>query len=569
VSGTVNDFAILSLTTPDVENASNTYSAQYLTVTVSGAAGKYDYLDGTWTQVEDILMSSPYDKHYQVINSDDRSKVYFKFGDDVTGSKLPPNSLVTIQYLETLGFNGNVASRFKVRTVKSLVIPNDLYVTNDLKILGGKEIESFSSIRQSAPKSYLKHYTIATVDSYESIILDSIPSADKVKVFGASFTDPTSSVTRDVVYISAINTLGELIVAAEAEVFIRQVVDLIGMKKAPTDSLMYIDPVGIRLRSNNVVYTSSIKHTEDEIKSTVLSQIENSASIFNKNFEQALFKSEIDQLVNKNDFTKYSENFFEAVSIVDFSNYEWDNVNRMFKFYFSFNSLFSKDSSYSGFKTFYGQSVYFLLRVEILWTDEVNISKNRTFFLLDSRLTGTWGLSHAWDDINNQDPKLRTGQWLWIKDTVFDSRTMKNKIIPKNVYPQEVTFYEQDSTGANILDDGQPIRNVNFIGNESSRKVRILFNEVYDVTDPLYATGSISLPATPPSTFTEAEAAIDTGYVPFTGSTTAAYEYLQAFKDKMQIKVFAQPLATNIVPAIPNSIIYIDPSDVVTEVVHV
>ena len=571
VPSVVPDFLTLELATDSCESASNNYSLPFLKLNVdtskltSNLSLKYNYLGNLssntpWTAKESILLAGPYERAYEVYSSEDFIKVYFKFGDGSTGAKPPPGSIVTITYLETLGSKGNISNRFQVKNVNTIqtdklsLSPVVLYVTNDVSILGGTELESIDEMKAIGPLEYLKYYSVGTVSAYETQIKSYLSSIDKVKAYGGIFTDLASGNSRDVVYLSAVNSVGEPIIKpAEITKFIQQVTDLIGDKKAPTDSLMYKLPSSVKLALNGTIYTSNRVLTSDEINNNITSILFSNYSIFSRNFLDPFYKSDLDYNINQNTYVKYSETFIETYVEVDFFNYHFDPINKMIQFDFQFDQTFAQDALNLGFKNKPNNNVQYLLRADLVWKNTTDSSADRTLFLLDSRALIGDTLS------------LRTAQYPITTDIVYTNRNMNNRVIPPAAQ-KEIKQYKYDTNGNNIIDPTTAtiVADTRFIGNITSRKLQLTFNEEYDVNSPNFATGSIILPAV---------SSVNNGgnsYLSYSDAGEDSIEvFLTALKEQLSIKVYAQPVSTNLIPTASNVIISVDKTDINLEVVIV
>jgi hypothetical protein len=584
----VPDFLSITLESSSIENAATDLTSKFFIVNVSSVNAQ---LAGIWNKVDSIISSGPYDKSFEVSTSSDFSKVYVKFGDNKSGLKPPPGATITIQYLSTLGLEGNIQKRLKINSLTSIVVASGLpgagyngihgtidpgtalstlYCTNDTPILGGKDFESIEEIRKYAPLDYLKSYTISTSDSYETKIKDYFSYVDKIIAYSGQYTNPLTNLSKDVVYLSAIDTNGNPIVLEKTgSQFLTDALKLIGKKKSPTDTILYQNPEIVKLRINSKIGISikniSIVNLSKKISTLLFSKY----SIFSQEFAQSIFLSDINKIIDANSYVLNSRNTIEAVHEIDFSDLSKCTYNystKMFNFAFNFSHIFANNPSFAGFKTKYDGNVTYLLRVDVIWKESGYIPLNRTFFLYDT--------NESKRELGS-DTGLRVAQFSQISNVIFDNTTMSNIIIPYSTSPKELNYYNTDSNG---IETGTSTTNRNplFVGGQISssnptrtaaatpQTVTITFSENHDISDSTYESGSISLPNTggPGASFL---AMFD-----YNGSTNEdLITYLNKLNDRVTIKVYAQPRAIDIIPFLENTIIVANEDDIVIEGVYV
>jgi hypothetical protein len=130
----------------------------------------------TWSNVEHIRLAvDGEDQVYVIKNAIDMSGIVLQFGNDVFGKKLSIGDIVTLEFVETKGENGNILSANNVTTILGDFIdsnsqPVDLYCKNTDIIVGGTDYESIEAIRVNAPRSYQTGDRAMTRQDYETII---------------------------------------------------------------------------------------------------------------------------------------------------------------------------------------------------------------------------------------------------------------------------------------------------------------------------------------------------------------------------------------------------------------
>lgn len=117
------------------------------------------------------------------------------FGDGNFGKKLDNGNVITVTYIVTKGKSANGISLFNFA---GKIIDNNgntisLGISNLTTLngsLGGDDIESISSIRNYAPRTFAAQNRAVTASDYETIIPKIFPEAEAVSVFGGEDLDP-------------------------------------------------------------------------------------------------------------------------------------------------------------------------------------------------------------------------------------------------------------------------------------------------------------------------------------------------------------------------------------------
>jgi len=633
-------FETVLLSVNNCEDASNNVSNKFLKFKVNPTPATPDTAE-EWVQIPNILLAGPLDKVYEVTNLPDYSGVMFKVGNGITGQRMPVGATITLEYLETTGDAGNIDRKYQINTItfptgvqmidpRTNTITAFLNATNDNPMLGGEPAEDQDAIRQNAPLDYLQYYAIATTEAYETQIrMYSQVGLDKVKVY----TDDIESIielvgdtsdtargplitntSQSVLYVTAISSNGEVIENAQ-DTFIGPVSQAIGNLKAPSDTLVYIEPSFIQLCLNAKIYSVSTDLSDQDIINTETSALSDAYSIFSMDFKTPFYNSEFVALTQSFPFVNYTETFVEAVADMPIEESNIDYVPApdksgmypaLYTMHFKFNSLFGSNAYYPGFQN-YKQNAPYLLRVDLQFKNDPTAaaSKNRTFFFFDDR--GDYDPTAAnldagapmQDDLTLDLAKYRdqTGKrvvtngapytpWLRPKETLedFDLRAARvaqypyiSKITDTKFIsdardfsksPFEIRPYRVDSTGKNAI---YMISEVTWPENEASPIVElpggaqcylrdwryidfldIQFSENYDTpTSDVFAVGSLTIPAE---------------YFGFTNiDITNKEQFVGALKNFVSIKVYAHPLLTDLEPQGWNEIIFVADDDIIVE----
>jgi hypothetical protein len=430
-------FESFTLDTLQVENASNIISNKFFKIKVkpiifNSGIETDSGITETWEQILDIRLAGPYDKVFEKKILNDENKVLIKFGDGITGQRLPERARISCDYLATMGNSGNIENKFQVTDMilpsgfqqvdlRSNVISNFLSCSNIVPIMGGKDIEDTENIRLNAPPSYLETYALATrATYYQQIIKNSPINLLHCRIFQSGILESESfgkltdqaynyvstiensvlqeiSLAKNSLLITGIRANGTKIEDPENELII-PLIKAFDDNSSPNDTFDYIEPNFIEIRPNIIVHTSE-NITEKEIQNTIMPEILGKYSIFSTNFELPLYKSNIVDIVQNYSFSKYSTTFLEAKANINYVpeilattggigirdniwNGSYRNLNTLLAFEFKFDTLFAQKLLYPGFKNF-KQDQPFVLRADIKYRNDP--SKNKTLLLLDGR----------------------------------------------------------------------------------------------------------------------------------------------------------------------------------------
>ena len=152
--------------------------------TIKKTYRKVDNIGNIGSTSEVYLLQEIEDQRYEII-----------FGDGIFGKKLSNGNVVTISYVVCKGKSANGIGLFNFSgkiidnngSVASLGISN---LTTLSTSSGGDDIESVSSIRNYAPKSYAAQNRAVTSSDYETIIPKVFPETEAVTVFGGEELSP-------------------------------------------------------------------------------------------------------------------------------------------------------------------------------------------------------------------------------------------------------------------------------------------------------------------------------------------------------------------------------------------
>lgn len=427
-----------------VENASNVISNEFFKIKVtptifnSGIESEADANTETWEQIIDIRLAGPYDKVFEKKILNDENRVLIKFGDGITGQRLPERSRIVCEYLLSMGNSGNIENKFQVT---EMILPpgfnqidtrfntmsSFLSCTNIVPIMGGKNIENIGEIKVNAPPSYLETYAIATKATYLAQIIKNSPvNLLHCRIFQSGTIENRSygtvennedyfvsdvkqgvleeiSINKNSLLITGIRANGTKIEDPELEL-IDPLIKAFDDNSSPNDNFDYIEPNFIEIRPNIIVSTSDTI-TEKQIQDSIMPEIMGKYSIFSTDFEKPYYKSDIVDIVQNYSFSKYSSIFLEAKATVDYvpgilvtqgnepRNNLWpgdenvyldeDQFKTLLTYKFNFDKLFSSNQLTAGFKNF-KQNNSCLLRADIKFRSDP--TRNKTLLLYDNRI---------------------------------------------------------------------------------------------------------------------------------------------------------------------------------------
>jgi len=150
-------------------------------------------IDDAWTLGSDYLNLTSESKVYFL--QEKTSGIYeLYFGDGILGQQPLTGNVVTIEYLETNGEDGNGVVSFTKTNDPAIgavqFIADPVTGSRDSQTSGGAAPESSSKIKYLAPKYYQTANRAVTEDDYTSIVYKLYPGAGSVHVYGGETVTP-------------------------------------------------------------------------------------------------------------------------------------------------------------------------------------------------------------------------------------------------------------------------------------------------------------------------------------------------------------------------------------------
>jgi len=295
------------------------------------------YVNGLkWTQVDYIREAeNSYSQVYVVKTLKDLSGVTVSFGNDYFGQKLKEGDIVLVQYLETLGSEGNIDSSNVITTVTSTIYDiNDnvvtVYCTNNSAISGGKDYEDIESIRAKAPRAYSTGDRAINKDDYKSII-ENFSYVEKATVWGETEINEDEenipgtyiSTAENMVYVSAVTTSGGILTDDEKN----DILTVLNSKKPPTDIISFQNPVFTYLVFNTNASVTDTSYALSTVKTNIISTLATNYSLANVEFKNSIRYSNYMTLIGNIAGVAYHTTTISFYKIINFSSAYVADIN--------------------------------------------------------------------------------------------------------------------------------------------------------------------------------------------------------------------------------------------------
>lgn len=283
-------YAAIVIKDPDIENS--LYS-----VKVNGVL---------WTEVNSIrLATSNEDLYYTLQTLSDFSGVEITFGNGVFGKKLEYGDIVTFEYLQTKGEDGNVLSGGIITSVDTALKDEsgtdvELFCTNLDALVGGSDYESVESIRSTAPLSFQTGNRAISSSDYATLIKQT-NLVDKVQVWGEKEINEDAGnkpgtyveASENLIYITGITIDPEtgigLPLSESSKSLIREALN---DKKGTTDILQFVDTQVVYVTFESEVYISNTKYSSEQVIGNVHRALASEYSLSEAAYKKNLYFSD-------------------------------------------------------------------------------------------------------------------------------------------------------------------------------------------------------------------------------------------------------------------------------------
>lgn len=283
-------YAAIVIKDPDIENS--LYS-----VKVNGVL---------WTEVNSIrLATSNEDLCYTLQTLSDFSGVEITFGNGVFGKKLEYGDIVTFEYLQTKGEDGNVLSGGIITSVDTALKDEsgsvvELFCTNLDALVGGSDYESVESIRSTAPLSFQTGNRAISSSDYATLIKQT-NLVDKVQVWGEKEINEDAGnkpgtyveASENLIYITGITVDPEtgigLPLSESSKSLIREALN---DKKGTTDILQFVDTQVVYVTFESEVYISNTKYSSEQVIGNIHNALASEYSLSEAAYKKNLYFSD-------------------------------------------------------------------------------------------------------------------------------------------------------------------------------------------------------------------------------------------------------------------------------------
>ena len=283
-------YASIAIKDPDIENS--LYS-----VKVNGVL---------WTEVDSIrLATSNEDLYYTLQTLSDFSGVEITFGNGVFGKKLEYGDIVTFEYLQTKGEDGNALSGGIITSVDTALKDEsgtdvELFCTNLDALVGGSNYESVESIRSTAPLSFQTGNRAISSSDYATLIKQT-NLVDKVQVWGEKEINEDAGnkpgtyveASENLIYITGITIDPEtgigLPLSESSKSLIREALN---DKKGTTDILQFVDTQIVYVTFESEVYISNTKYSSEQVIGNVHNALASEYSLSEAAYKKNLYFSD-------------------------------------------------------------------------------------------------------------------------------------------------------------------------------------------------------------------------------------------------------------------------------------
>jgi len=263
-------------------------------VNVQAGIGSVDGYSDNWRRADTLLSVDGLDKVYFVQkNREGYYEIYF--GDGVVGKKLDNGQLIYITYLISSGENANGIGENDEEGNRTFASPgfiDDIIVTSPAQ--GGSPPESIESIKINASLAYQAQNRAVTTTDYKAIIQEQFPSLESVSVYGGEEENPPQY-GRVMIAIKPFS--GKFITEAtkrNIESTLKESKGVIGVSPVVIDP----DYLYIRLNTNTKYQSTKLGIPKDALKVTIDTLLSNFVDLNLDKFEQNLYRSKIQTLVD-------------------------------------------------------------------------------------------------------------------------------------------------------------------------------------------------------------------------------------------------------------------------------
>ena len=173
----------------------NNSNIDYSTLIVSVATPNEVGRGLEWNRANNVLGVNEFSEVF-FLNEIEDEKYELIFGDGVFGKQLRNQEVVNASYILTDGLSGNGPNNFAfsgtlVNNNGVVITPSNIIAISTIEgARRGANIESVSSVRYYAPRTYAAQSRAVTGNDYEALIKSIYPNAESISVVGGEELDP-------------------------------------------------------------------------------------------------------------------------------------------------------------------------------------------------------------------------------------------------------------------------------------------------------------------------------------------------------------------------------------------
>lgn len=135
-----------------------------------------------------LFIDSTLDSRHYLVETDGLDATWIIFGDGIHAAIPPSGEIINVEYLETLGSDGNIGRGLVTEVVSPIYSRGtrlDLTVTNPVASTGGSERETLEHAKLQAPAELRSLWKAVTKDDYKALA-EGFPGVAKAQVLDAN-----------------------------------------------------------------------------------------------------------------------------------------------------------------------------------------------------------------------------------------------------------------------------------------------------------------------------------------------------------------------------------------------
>lgn len=284
-----------------------------------------DIIDEITIVNDELFLIDDLSKYYaQIYNDPSYQYIYLQFGDDFRTKRLPVGQKVLIKYALTDGLDGNNNSVNFLTTFQSpplsiTGIPVEgLFVTNEVPLLEGKNLESIDSIKTNARKNFQDKNLAISSDGWLAILRTN-PNVSKSIQWTETDYNPFNITPRqNIVYVSGIDSFGRIILPT-SNIAQDVAFNFLRRRASVTDYISWQSSFIINTR---ITLRVKLKPTNvNEFKKKVREEILAKWSILNTEYKTEIYESEVIRIVKSKPEVEYC---FASIENAEYSRNNTD-----------------------------------------------------------------------------------------------------------------------------------------------------------------------------------------------------------------------------------------------------